>query len=63
MMNNGFICESANIETLDPAFADMPIVRERRDDVTLGAVLSNSLLSTRRFAASTGSHLFSRRAM
>src|ERR1700751_1380176 len=25
MMNNGFISESANIETLDPAFADMPI--------------------------------------
>jgi len=42
MMNNGFICESANIETLDPAFADMPIVRERRDDVTLNCVLSNS---------------------
>jgi 3-oxoacyl-[acyl-carrier-protein] synthase I len=42
MMNNGFICESANIATLDPAFADMPIVRERRDNVTLGCVLSNS---------------------
>jgi 3-oxoacyl-[acyl-carrier-protein] synthase I len=42
MMNNGFICESANIEKLDPAFADMPIVRERRDDVKLGCVLSNS---------------------
>jgi len=42
MMQNGFICESANIETLDPAFADMPIVRERRDNVKLGAVLSNS---------------------
>jgi 3-oxoacyl-[acyl-carrier-protein] synthase-1 len=42
MMNNGFICESANIETLDPAFADVPIVRERRDDVKLGCVLSNS---------------------
>jgi 3-oxoacyl-[acyl-carrier-protein] synthase-1 len=42
MMQNGFICESANIETLDPAFADMPIVRERRDNVNLGAVLSNS---------------------
>jgi len=42
MMNNGFICESANIETLDPAFADMPILRERRDNVTLGCVLSNS---------------------
>jgi 3-oxoacyl-[acyl-carrier-protein] synthase-1 len=42
MMNNGFVCESANIENLDPAFADVPIVRERRDDVALGCVLSNS---------------------
>jgi 3-oxoacyl-[acyl-carrier-protein] synthase-1 len=42
MMGNGFICESANIENLDPAFADMPIVRARRDGVTLGCVLSNS---------------------
>jgi 3-oxoacyl-[acyl-carrier-protein] synthase I len=42
MMKNGFICESANIERLDPAMEDMPIVRERRDDVTLGCVLSNS---------------------
>jgi 3-oxoacyl-[acyl-carrier-protein] synthase-1 len=42
MMNSGFICESANIATLDPAFADMPIVRERRDNVAIGCVLSNS---------------------
>jgi 3-oxoacyl-[acyl-carrier-protein] synthase-1 len=42
MMNSGFICKSANIETLDPAFADVPIVQERRDDVMLGCVLSNS---------------------
>jgi len=42
MMNSGFICESANIEELDPAFEDMPIVRERRDDVALDCVLSNS---------------------
>ena len=42
MMNSGFICESANIDNLDPAFADMPIVRARRDDVALGCVLSNS---------------------
>jgi 3-oxoacyl-[acyl-carrier-protein] synthase I len=42
MMQNGFICESANIETLDPAFADVPIVRERKDNVKLGCVLSNS---------------------
>ena len=42
MMNSGFICESANIATLDPDFADMPIVRERRDNVQLNTVLSNS---------------------
>ncbi|GGK32961.1 beta-ketoacyl-ACP synthase I [Salinarimonas ramus] len=42
MMNNDFICASANIEELDPSFADMPIVRERRDGVSLGCVLSNS---------------------
>jgi 3-oxoacyl-[acyl-carrier-protein] synthase I len=42
MMQNGFICESANIENIDPAFADMPIVRARQDNVKLGCVLSNS---------------------
>ncbi len=42
MMNNGFICESAHIANLDPAFADMPIVRARRDGVKLNCVLSNS---------------------
>ena len=42
MMHNGFICESAHIDELDPAFADMPIVRKRRDNVSLRAVLSNS---------------------
>ena len=42
MMNNGFICESANIEELDPAFADVPIVRERMDNVSLNCVMSNS---------------------
>ncbi len=41
MLNNGFICESANIDELDPAFADVPIVRERRE-VPLNCVLSNS---------------------
>lgn len=42
MMNNGFICESANIEELDPAFADMPIVLRRRDGVDINCVMSNS---------------------
>ena len=42
MMNNGFLCESANIDEIDPAFADMPIVRSRMDDVEVNTVLSNS---------------------
>ena len=42
MMANGFICESANIEELDPAFNDVPIVRERLDNVELNCVMSNS---------------------
>jgi 3-oxoacyl-[acyl-carrier-protein] synthase-1 len=42
MMQNGFICESANIENLDPAMAGMNIVRERQDNVKLNCVLSNS---------------------
>jgi 3-oxoacyl-[acyl-carrier-protein] synthase-1 len=31
MMQNRFIAESANIDELDPAFADLPIVRKRVD--------------------------------
>jgi len=42
MMKHGFICKSANIEELDPDFTDMPILRQRRDNVNLRAVLSNS---------------------
>ncbi len=42
MMNNGFICESANIEELDPAFADMPIALSRIDNADLNCVMSNS---------------------
>jgi 3-oxoacyl-[acyl-carrier-protein] synthase-1 len=42
MMQHRFLCESANIETLDPLFEDMPILRKRRDNVDLGLTLSNS---------------------
>ncbi len=42
MQQNGFMAESANIQELDPAFADMPILRRRQDNAKLGAVLSNS---------------------
>ena len=42
MMQHGFIAESVNIEEIDPAFADMPIVRKRVDNAKLGTVLSNS---------------------
>jgi 3-oxoacyl-[acyl-carrier-protein] synthase I len=42
MMQNRFLCESANIENLDPAFDDVPILRARRDDVNVAIALSNS---------------------
>lgn len=42
MMQHNFICKSANIFELDPAFADMPIVMERIDDVDLNVILSNT---------------------
>ncbi len=42
MMNNGFVCESANIDELDQEFSDLPIVQERMDGVTLNSVMSNS---------------------
>ena len=41
MMQNRFVCESANIDELDPAFADLPIVRKRVDDAQLDCVMSN----------------------
>lgn len=41
MLNNGFACESAHIEELDEAFADLPILR-KREDRDLQCVLSNS---------------------
>ena len=40
MMQAGFACESAHIETIDPAFANLPILRERKD-MALETVMSN----------------------
>jgi 3-oxoacyl-[acyl-carrier-protein] synthase-1 len=42
MMENKFICLSANIDELDPPDGDMPIVRERQDNAELACVLTNS---------------------
>ena len=42
MMQEGFVAESAHIDTLDPAFADLPIVRKRQDGARLDTVMSNS---------------------
>jgi 3-oxoacyl-[acyl-carrier-protein] synthase-1 len=42
MMKNNFICESANIEEIDPEFADVPIVRKRIDNAKIDTVMSNS---------------------
>jgi 3-oxoacyl-[acyl-carrier-protein] synthase-1 len=42
MMKNGFLAESANIEELDPEFADIPILRKRVDNAKVDTVMSNS---------------------
>ena len=42
MMQNDFVGESINIENLDEAFADVPIVRKRIDNARLNTVMSNS---------------------
>ncbi|ARN74498.1 beta-ketoacyl-ACP synthase I [Oceanicoccus sagamiensis] len=42
MMENNFVCASANIENLDPEAAKLNIVTERKDDVTITRAMSNS---------------------
>jgi len=42
MMENNFISASANVDNLDEKAADMNIVTERKDDITLNRVMSNS---------------------
>ena len=42
MMKEQFLCASANITQLDPKAEGVPIVRERRDNVLLKTVMSNS---------------------
>jgi 3-oxoacyl-[acyl-carrier-protein] synthase-1 len=42
MMQNNFICESANIDEIDPEFADVPIQRARKDNAKIDVVMSNS---------------------
>ena len=42
MMENNFLCESINIEELEPEAEGMPIVRERMDNVELNRIMSNS---------------------
>ena len=42
MMRHDFICESANIEELDPAVEGANIVRKRIDNAKINIALSNS---------------------
>lgn len=42
MMENNFVCASANIDNLDPEAASLNIVRERQDNVTITRAMSNS---------------------
>jgi len=56
MMDQGFICESINIEEIDPELADANIVRQRIDNIDLNCVLSNSF----GFGGTNGSLVFKR---
>jgi 3-oxoacyl-[acyl-carrier-protein] synthase-1 len=42
MMEGNFMAGSANIDELDPAVADMPILTKTREDVQINQVMSNS---------------------
>ncbi len=42
MMEQDFICASANVDQLDPEAQGVPIMLERKDDAELNCVLSNS---------------------
>ncbi len=42
MMQENFLSASANITDLDPNAIDIPIVRTRKDEVTLNTIMSNS---------------------
>lgn len=42
MLENDFICESANIQDLDPAAEGMPIARQCKEHANLKTVMSNS---------------------
>ena len=42
MLDNDFICASANVETLDPEIGEAPIVTQRVDNAGLRTVMSNS---------------------
>ena len=42
MMRDRFLCESAHIEELDPAFEGLPIIRKRIDDAKIDCFLTNS---------------------
>ena len=42
MMENDFVAASANIETIDPEAANLNIVQERKDNVKLNQIMSNS---------------------
>ncbi|MGB0343586.1 MAG: beta-ketoacyl-ACP synthase I [Parvibaculales bacterium] len=56
MMQGDFVAASAHIENLDPDFADMPIIRERKDNAGINCAMSNSF----GFGGTNGTLVFKR---
>ena len=56
MMKNNFICKSANIDEIDPEFADIPIQMARQDNAKIDVVMSNSF----GFGGTNGTLIFQR---
>ncbi len=56
MMENNFICASANVDDIDEGVGDMPLVMKRVDNAKLDTIMSNSF----GFGGTNGTLIFQR---